>query len=297
MERLNGKRKMAIKKYKKALIPFLIGVILAIVLYLIVRWCGFLILFPWIGAAISIAIFLQLKLKGKNRLLGRKICILMIMPALLIFVPVFNNENFQLEGVGLIVLVGFFNKGFIHYMIAKISGPLIWRRGFCGYACWTAAILDWLPIISKNNNINRLYRNIRYVTLIISIAIPVYMVFGLAYDPWENYINVMEMKWMFVSNGIYYLLAIPLAFILKDKRAFCKYLCPVSLVMKPASFFSLIKVKPDKSVKCKECSMCNKACPMGVDIMGYMRENKNVLDTECILCGDCKIACPVGKIL
>ncbi|MBN2350712.1 MAG: hypothetical protein JXJ22_17880 [Bacteroidales bacterium] len=52
----------------------------------------------------------------------------MIMPCLLFFVPIINNENFQLEEVILIVLVGFFSKGFIHYAITKISGPLIWGR-------------------------------------------------------------------------------------------------------------------------------------------------------------------------
>jgi len=44
---------------------------------------------------------------------------------LLLFVPIYNCENFQLEGVVLIVLAGS-SEGFIHYMIAKLFGPLIW---------------------------------------------------------------------------------------------------------------------------------------------------------------------------
>jgi len=78
----------------------------------------------------------------------------MILPCLLLFIPIINNENFQLEGVVLIVMVGLFSKGFIHYAIAKIFGPLIWGRGFCGWACWTAAILDWLPIRNKKKKVN-----------------------------------------------------------------------------------------------------------------------------------------------
>ena len=33
----------------------------------------------------------------------------------------------------------------IHYAVAKIFGPLLFGRGWCGYACWTAMVLDLLP--------------------------------------------------------------------------------------------------------------------------------------------------------
>jgi len=283
-------------KYKTSFLPLLIGIAISILLYLTIEWWGFLIIFPWIGLSISIGIFLRKNLKGRKRLIGRKVSILMILPCLLFFVPVLNNENFQLEGVVLIVLAGFFNKGFIHYAVAKIFGPIIWRRGFCGYACWTAAILDWLPIKNKANDFPRSYRNIRYIPLVLSILLPVFMIFVFSYNPWVDYINKQEMKWMFVSNGIYYAIAIPLAFLLSDKRAFCKYVCPVSLVMKPTSTIGIIKIGPDLTKKCTECGACNNICSMGVDIMSFISENKPITDTECILCNDCEIVCPVNKI-
>ncbi|MFH2143422.1 MAG: 4Fe-4S binding protein [Bacteroidota bacterium] len=283
-------------KLRKSLMPFIIGLLVAMLLYFLLHWWGFLIIFPWIGFSISLGIFLRHKLKGKERLIGRKVSILMILPCLLIFVPVINNENFQLEGVFMIVLVGFFSKGFIHYAIAKIFGPLIWRRGFCGYACWTAAALDWLPIKTYNNNIPRSYRNIRFITLAISLLIPAYMIFMLSYNPRTDYINKHEMIWMFISNGLYYLIAIPLAFILSDKRAFCKYICPVALVMTPSTKIGLIKIKSNINIECTECGSCNNHCPMGVDVMNFMKNNKPITDTECILCSDCKIVCPTNKI-
>jgi len=70
----------------------------------------------------------------------------MVLPALLLFVPVVSNENLQLEGIVLLILIGYFSKGIIHYEIAKVFGPLIWGRAFCGWACWTAAVLEWLPV-------------------------------------------------------------------------------------------------------------------------------------------------------
>ena len=279
----------------KIIIPFLIGIGITLLLYWLVRWWGFLVIFPWIGLSISTGMFLRSVLKGKKKLIGRKISILMVLPCLLIFVPVVNNENFQLEGVLLIVLVGFFSKGFIHYAIAKIFGPLIWGRGFCGWACWTAAILDWLPVKRKNRKSTLKYKNIRFLTLAISIVIPLYLVIVLSYDVRANYISNKEMMWMFISNGIYYALGIPLAFIFSDNRAFCKILCPVSLVMIPASKLSIIKVKPKKG-ECTECGVCNIYCPMEIDVMGYIKNRKPINHEECILCTDCSIVCPANAV-
>lgn len=275
----------------------MIGIAISSILFYLFRWWGFLVIFPWIGFSVSLGTFLRLKLKGKERLLGRKVALLMILPCLLLFVPLVNNENFQLEGVVMIVMVGFFSKGFIHFAVAKLFGPLIWRRGFCGHACWTAAVLDWLPIKNSGKQLPDNVRNLRYITLLLSLLIPLFMIFVLSYNPLTNFINKLELKWMFISNGIYYLLAIPLAFILQDKRAFCKYLCPVALVMKPSSSVGLIKIGPVVNNNCISCKACNKNCPMGIDVMSLMMQNKPIATTECILCNDCSIVCPTNKIV
>ena len=283
------------RKNINIILPFLIGLAIAVLLNITIGWWGFWVIFPWIGFSISTGMLIRSLLKGKKKIIGRKVSILMVLPCLLIFIPVVNNENFQLEGVVLIVLVGLFGKGFIHYAIAKIFGPLIWGRGFCGWACWTAAILDWLPIKNKKKQVNPNYKHLRFVTLFISIAIPVYLVFVMNYDVWGNYISKREMVWMFTGNFIYYALGIPLAFVLNDKRAFCKYLCPVSLVMIPTRKLSLINIKPTGK-ECTSCGSCNKICPMGIDVMDYVKNNKKISHAECILCTDCQVVCPAKAI-
>lgn len=107
-------------------IPLVIGITVAITLYLTVGWWGFLVVFPWIGFSITVGLFIQTKLPKERKGLGRRVTILMVLPSLLLFVPIANNENFQLEGIVLLILIGFFNKGFIHYAVAKLFGPLIW---------------------------------------------------------------------------------------------------------------------------------------------------------------------------
>lgn len=65
--------------------------------------------------------------------------------------------------------------------------------------------------------------------------------FAVNYDVRANYIHKAELGWMISGNIIYYCFAIPMAFYFKDKRAFCKVACPVSLVMKVPTKFALIR--------------------------------------------------------
>ena len=48
--------------------------------------------------------------------------------------------------------------------------------------------------------------------------------------------------------------------ICKDNRAFRKYICPVTVFLKPISYFSLIRIQCDKD-KCILCMECVKNCP------------------------------------
>ena len=280
------------------ILPFSIGIAVGLTLYFTVGWWGFLIIFPWIGLWISLGNGVETvrarKSPQKPPGLGRRIAILAILPALLLFVPIVNNENFQLEGVLLLIGIGFFSKGVIHLAVAKVFGPLIWGRGFCGWACWTAAVLEWLPIREKGVIPPRL-RRLRWIALVVSVLLPVLLILAFSFDVRRYYLNKAEMIWMFAGNLVYYLLAIPMAFILKDKRAFCKVLCPASLIMKVPSRFSLIKIQPSGKT-CLRCGRCNKACPMDVDVMGYISAGRKVTATECILCGECANHCPAGAI-
>ena len=135
---------------------------------------------------------------------------------------------------------------------------------------------------SKNDRKNLGW--LRYITFLLSLTF-VSALFIFKIDNLENI-----MFWSFIiGNIIYYSLGILLAFIFKDNRAFCKYICPVTVFLKPASYFSYLRVKCDHT-KCIKCRKCLKNCPMNVDILDDSRKRKN--GTECILCCDCIKNCP-----
>lgn len=226
------------KMYRNA-IPVTLGTALGVVLYLTAGWWGFLIVFPWIGFCISLGCHIASNRKGKEKDLGRRVAILMISPVFLIFLGILQRENLQLEETVfyayLFLLTGLFIRVLVHYAVAKIFGPLIWGRGFCGWACWTAAILEWLPI-KENRAIPKKYGIFRIITFVLSIAVPLIFIL-LGYDWIPEHVNeeggliqtgkTGALIWFLVGNGLYYLVAIVLAFAFRKKRAFCKIACPV----------------------------------------------------------------------
>lgn len=92
-----------------------------------------------------------------------------------------------------------------------------------------------------------------------------------------------------IGNIAYYALGIALAILFKDNRAFCKYICPVTVFLKPMSYYARIRIRCDKD-KCINCGKCKRVCPMDVDMTDNSRERKN--GTECILCMECVKNCP-----
>ena len=64
---------------------------------------------------------------------------------MLVYLGLLSNENMQIEGFWYYLFLGVFEAATIHYAVAKIFGPLLFGRGWCGFACWTAMVLDLLP--------------------------------------------------------------------------------------------------------------------------------------------------------
>ena len=86
-----------------------------------------------------------------------------------------------------------------------------------------------------------------------------------------------------------FLVGIILAFTFKDNRAFCKYICPITVFLKPMSYYSLFRICCDKT-KCISCGKCERLCPMDVEVTNNSRKRKNAI--ECILCMECVKNCP-----
>jgi len=267
------------KKYSIPIIILAIFEAVAITLWLTKDNLFYLFNFSYIGIALALGITLFIR-KYRH---ARRVTQLLVGLYMLIYLGIISNENMQIEGFWYYLFIGVFEAATIHYAVAKIFGPLIFGRGWCGYACWTAMVLDFLPYKTPSSKRRRI-GFIRYITFAISLI----FVSALFLAHVGNIERIMFFSFI-IGNVLYYAVGITLAFALKDNRAFCKYVCPVTVFMKPMSYFALLRVKCDKE-KCIDCGKCKKVCPMDVDMTDNSRSRKN--GTECILCFECSKACP-----
>ena len=202
---------------------------------------------------------------------------------MLVYLGLICGENMQIEGFWYYLFTGVFEAATIHYAVAKIFGPLLFGRGWCGYACWTAMVLDFLPYKTPQQP----RKSIGWIRYLVFAASLIFV--AALFLAQVGHIERI-MFWAFIiGNAAYYAVGIVLAYRFRDNRAFCKYVCPITVFLKPMSYFSLFRVTCDKE-KCISCGKCKRVCPMEVDVTDNSRKRKN--GTECILCMECVKNCP-----
>lgn len=289
-----GRGTADINRLKMPIILLVVFWIIAIVLWKSTGTIFYLYNFAYIGTAVAVGIGTYGLLPKKKKLWGRRLAQFLVGAYMLVFLGFIERENMQLEGFFFYLLSGFFAGSVIHYLVAKIAGPMLFNRGWCGWACWTVMILDLLPY--KRNKQGRLsgkWEYLRYIHFFISLGIIVILWFWLNYRVHEQ--SMTELYWLIGGNLLYYAIGIALAYKLQDNRAFCKYICPIPVLQKVTSRFSLLKINGTPE-NCTDCGACIKMCPMDIRVSEYILDNKRVLSTECILCMECVNVCATNAL-
>ncbi len=250
----------------------------------------FIFNFGYIGTALALGIGAYDFLPRKKKPSGRRFAQLLVGIYMLGFLGLYKYENMQIEGFFFYLMGGFFGGSVIHYLVAKVVNPILIGRGWCGWACWTAMVLDYLPYKkNKAGRISSKWERLRYVHFGLSLTLVIVLWFCFEYKPVHGKID--GLIWLIAGNVLYYSSGIILAFVLKDNRAFCKYLCPITAILKVSSRFALFKIDGDAE-KCTDCRACTLACPMDIDIPQYLKNGTRVLSTECVICNTCTTVCP-----
>ena len=267
------------KKYLPALGMWLLFETVAVSLWLALGKVFYLLNFSYIGTALA----LGLALYAAGWRYARHVVQFAVGLYMLVYLGLICRENMQIEGFWYYLFLGVFEAAVIHYAVAKLFGPLVFGRGWCGYACWTAMVLDLLPFKTPQGP-RRSWGFVRYI------------VFGaaLASGGALFLLHVPELEqvmwWSFIAGNLaYYAAGIALAYKCRDNRAFCKYVCPVSVFLRLTGRFALFRVRVD-SEKCVSCGRCAQVCPMDI------RVHAAPDPSECILCLRCVETCPKGAL-
>ena len=274
---------MKSKKYVPPLVMWLVFETIALTLWLALDNIFYFFNFSYIGTAIAVGLVLY----GQKKQYARNVVQFAVGLYMLVYLGVLCHENMQIEGFWYYLFLGVFEAATIHYAVAKIFGPLLFGRGWCGYACWTAMILDLLPF-KEPTNPRKHWGIIRY--FIFGASLLFVSLLFILHVP-----NKEKIMWLsfIIGNLLYYAVGIAIAYVCKDNRAFCKYICPITVFLKPMSYFSLFRIKVNKT-KCISCGKCEKVCPMNVEVPNNSRKKKN--STECILCMKCVEKCPKNAL-
>ena len=247
----------------------------------------------------AMGLYAVVPLKAKNAI--RITTIFLISSLLFGLACILGRQNFQIEGFFFYLLTGTFGGVMVHFIVGKIVGPLLTGRTWCSWGCWTLMILDLLPFKKSDGWKQGNSAGLKYIHLALSLAMVVVMIFIFGHtihDPKQSPDQpgtMRAMYWFLLGNGFYYGAGIALAIPLKDNRAFCKYLCPVSVLLKFSSLFSVLRIKGDKE-QCVRCGTCVEHCPFNINIPQYLEQGTRVKSTECVMCMRCVAVCPESAL-
>lgn len=109
----------------------------------------------------------------------------------------------------------------------------------------------------------------------------------------------IDEPWKFIIYYAVLLIVVGLAFIVGN-RSFCRHACWIAPFMISGKKLGHLLHIPRLHLRtepeaCVHCELCNRACPMNLDIHA-MCQDGYILHDECILCGSCVDACTTSSI-
>ncbi|MEL6149432.1 MAG: 4Fe-4S dicluster domain-containing protein [Chloroflexota bacterium] len=247
-----------------------------------------LVFYGYVGLIVGAGIGGYIAAADRYRPYARRLVILLLGSLLLIAAFVTDHGNMHPEGLFFAVLAGGGTWIVLHYIVAKVVGPVVFGRIWCGWACWYAMIFDLLPYPFSHYRRPGRWGWLRYshFAVILLVVMVLWYRFGINGATGEGAMIAFALGVL-----TYYAIGIVMAVLLRDNRAFCKYVCPIAVPMKAASTVSLLKISgvPDH---CEGCEACVEMCPMDIRVKDYITGGERVLSTECTLCQTCISVCP-----
>ena len=199
-------------------------------------------------------------------------------------------------------------KGYAAYVPAIIIGSIIaltsffWGRKFCGYICFFGTLQEKIYKIFKrkkhlkiNTKLDFVLKSVKYIILFGII----FLVCNFLAYKYMDFCPVIAISFP-LQITIWGALSLVLIFLLGIfiERFWCRYICPYAALMNIFIYLGKLlhikrKVIRVNTNNCISCNLCNKACPMNINIVMQTK----VTDPNCIYCENCIDKCPKDGII
>ncbi len=201
----------------------------------------------------------------------------------------------------------YLNRIFISsFILLGITVILIFvsGRSFCGWLCPLGTLQGIIGGIGRRLTRRKFPLSLKADRRIRHLRYPILIVFTVGawiggkllirpYDPWVAYMHLSEFGDVIDEFPIgLAILIIALIASLFIPRFFCRYLCPMGIVLGIVNRLSAFRLERNPDT-CINCMLCDKKCPVGIPV-----ESMDVIDrVECLSCGECVPVCPVPNTL
>jgi polyferredoxin len=186
---------------------------------------------------------------------------------------------------------GIINASFIAFALILLLS-LFFGRAYCSWFCPGCGIQELLTLIVKKKSKNSKALYIKYFIFAVWLGaiLTGYIINGFQMvDISYEMTDVTIARKIILTTGAI-IIIVPLTAIF-GQFASCKYICwqaPFMIIgTKIRDYFQFrgLRMIADTE-KCIKCKVCNRKCPMNIDVMANVK-NKKMNHPECFLCGNC----------
>ena len=176
------------------------------------------------------------------------------------------------------ILVYFFGRGFYCSWI-------------CHYGARSEIFGDYFRELAPKSRLSVMLEFIPYVILLFIVVYTIGGALNKSIWIFHEFQLIYALLVMGIINSIIGHSLYPLI----GGRFVCRYTCPMAAYLKLLSRFTRFRIKVDPK-KCDGCGECTSYCQMGIDVMSYVKQGRDVKTSRCVGCGICVEKCSRGAL-
>jgi len=193
-----------------------------------------------------------------------------------ILVPITIVGGLKYHYIGFLVLL---------VMLVGLIGGFFRGRYVCGWLCPRGAFFDRiLSAFSPRKKIPSWLRSYKFRWIVFALLMG-FMVLQVSQNPLSaSHWGAVLVRMCIVTTTIGVVLALVF-----HPRTWCSF-CPMGTIQSSIGGKKMPLYMKDG---CKECGICEQSCPIGLKIVGNIKDGK-LNSRDCLKCPECQSACPIN---